>query len=128
MRARYVTSGPTIPGNLGSNCEMITHNFIVVGDHHFQGKRFIREYCRELWKRNPVCTYCRRPVSRKHKTADHIIPRCQGGENVAGNIALACSFCNQSKGPRSLIEWARDLNEVVQSLYGTGIPSEGGAA
>lgn len=29
--------------------------------------------------------------------ADHIIPRSQGGEDVAGNFVTACRSCNRSK-------------------------------
>lgn len=43
------------------------------------------------------CAYC----GRKAGTADHIIPRCQGGETKWTNLVAACLRCNQAKGGRT---------------------------
>ena len=48
------------------------------------------------------CEYCRLPqaasrFARFH--AEHIIARQHGGQSEAGNLALACGFCNFHKGP-----------------------------
>jgi HNH endonuclease len=47
------------------------------------------------------CEYCRLPQSwsRVPFELDHIIPRKHRGRTVAGNLALACYYCNVYKGP-----------------------------
>jgi 5-methylcytosine-specific restriction endonuclease McrA len=40
------------------------------------------------------CRYCGRTAD----TADHIIPRHQGGKDNASNLTAACRRCNSSKG------------------------------
>ena len=47
------------------------------------------------------CEYCRLPKSwsRVPFELDHIIPRKHRGRTVAGNLALACYYCNVYKGP-----------------------------
>ncbi len=47
------------------------------------------------------CEYCRLPQrwSRVPFEIDHIIPLKHRGRTVAGNLALACYYCNVYKGP-----------------------------
>jgi 5-methylcytosine-specific restriction endonuclease McrA len=42
------------------------------------------------------CEYCGDYRSRRDLTGDHVVPRSKGGR-VAGNIALACRPCNETK-------------------------------
>jgi hypothetical protein len=48
------------------------------------------------------CEYCRihqddDPFFRFH--IEHVVPRQHGGKTRAGNLALACHYCNFHKGP-----------------------------
>jgi 5-methylcytosine-specific restriction endonuclease McrA len=43
------------------------------------------------------CGYCRQPAT----TIDHIVPRCQGGQNTWLNTIAACYACNQRKADRT---------------------------
>jgi len=47
------------------------------------------------------CEYCHFPESLAEVPfqIDHIVARQHGGRTEAGNLALACCFCNRSKGP-----------------------------
>jgi hypothetical protein len=47
------------------------------------------------------CEYCGMPQEFDEITfeIDHVIPRKHGGLTVADNLALACFFCNNRKGP-----------------------------
>jgi 5-methylcytosine-specific restriction endonuclease McrA len=47
------------------------------------------------------CEYCRLPQqwSRVPFEIDHIIPLKHRGRTVAGNLAVACYYCNVYKGP-----------------------------
>jgi len=52
-----------------------------------------------------VCHYC---GVTDGLTADHIIPKRSGGQDVVSNIVPACFSCNASKGGKSredFIEW-----------------------
>ena len=46
------------------------------------------------------CEYCLVPeqLSFHPHQVDHIVARKHGGANNAGNLALSCIACNQSKG------------------------------
>jgi hypothetical protein len=46
------------------------------------------------------CEYCRLPQAGSNIPfeIDHIIPRKHRGTTVAGNLALACWYCNSFKG------------------------------
>lgn len=48
-----------------------------------------------------VCEYCHLPESISHVQfpLDHIVARQHGGQSVEDNLALACPWCNQHKGP-----------------------------
>lgn len=44
------------------------------------------------------CGVCRRHVAIDEATIDHIIPRSQGGTEIASNLQLAHLSCNSSRG------------------------------
>lgn len=49
---------------------------------------------RDRW----LCHLCRRKVSRKNATRDHLIPRADGGTWADENLALAHMRCNSRRG------------------------------
>jgi len=70
-------------------------------------------------KQNGFCYYCNRPMwqekpnkfAKKHLisnrdarnlqcTAEHLIARCDGGNDKKSNIVAACLFCNQKRHER----------------------------
>jgi len=44
------------------------------------------------------CAYCRRHLTDKTATRDHIVPLSKGGSNDIGNIIPSCQLCNSKKG------------------------------
>jgi len=55
-----------------------------------------------VWKRaRDCCEYCRMPQAHDELwfEIDHIIAKKHGGRTVAENLALACFFGNNRKGP-----------------------------
>lgn len=57
---------------------------------------------KNIFKRdNYFCTYCNKQFNTSELTLDHIIPKCQGGENTWENLITACSSCNTKKGGRT---------------------------
>jgi 5-methylcytosine-specific restriction endonuclease McrA len=50
------------------------------------------------------CAYCGKPVNDNYHV-DHVIPISRGGTNYPENLAIACPFCNDSKGSKLLSEW-----------------------
>lgn len=70
-----------------------------------------------------TCLYCgkhrRQLRGRQFLTRDHILPVSRGGENLWGNVATACSPCNNRKGDRTpeeagmpLLRFPREPNYV----------------
>ncbi len=47
------------------------------------------------------CQYCRRKLTLKEATYDHVIPRSMGGPTRWDNIVICCFACNQKKGGRT---------------------------
>ena len=61
----------------------------------------VKEFRDEAFHRQGgLCWYCGRPMARasdkrsSRRTAEHLLARCDGGEDVAENIVAACWLCN----------------------------------
>lgn len=48
-----------------------------------------------------TCMYCGASGPAIRLTRDHVIPRCQGGEDRWTNVVTACATCNTRKGGRT---------------------------
>jgi 5-methylcytosine-specific restriction endonuclease McrA len=56
-----------------------------------------------------MCAYCGIRIFMdipKDVHVDHVLPLSRGGTNYPDNLLLTCSTCNQSKGGRTVTEWA----------------------
>ncbi len=51
------------------------------------------------------CYLCSSSISKSAVTIDHIEPLVSGGSHTEENLAVACKFCNSSKGAKSLLEY-----------------------
>lgn len=52
------------------------------------------------------CAYCNGvPIDDNSLTADHVIPKARGGQDLTRNIVPACSRCNTSKGSEDWLKW-----------------------
>jgi 5-methylcytosine-specific restriction endonuclease McrA len=49
----------------------------------------------------PTCAYC----TERATTADHVLPRCQGGTHDLANLVPACGPCNTRKSGRTPEQW-----------------------
>jgi len=67
--------------------------------------------------RRLICHYCRRPMTNKQCTLDHVRPISLGGEDSPDNVVLACRCCNQQKAAMTLAEWADVLQAQIQTVY-----------
>lgn len=64
------------------------------------------------WKRRcaeGVCHYCRRRVTPRELTMDHIVPIIRGGKTTRGNCVPVCKECNSRKKYLLPIEWEEYL-------------------
>lgn len=62
------------------------------------------EVDRQLIAQSGLCWYCNAQLLKFH--IDHVVPLVRGGTNQPDNIVLACPSCNQSKGTKTVEEWA----------------------
>jgi CRISPR/Cas system Type II protein with McrA/HNH and RuvC-like nuclease domain len=74
---------------------------------------------------NFTCIYCGKSSVRDHAElhVDHIMPRSQGGKDIAGNLVTSCVRCNVEKGEIILSEelQAEILAEVQRRNADSGI-------
>lgn len=62
-----------------------------------------------------VCNTCGKKLTyyrKKRYHVDHIIPLAKGGSNWPDNLQLLCPACNQSKGTKNPVEWARQSGRL----------------
>lgn len=55
-----------------------------------------------LEKTSGHCAYCGVGLTDETFCIDHVHPRFHGGTNQIDNLLPACSYCNSSKGTKSL--------------------------
>ncbi len=75
----------------------------------------LKEYVYETrMKPDFVCYYCNDtfPISKLH--FDHVVPLSKGGSHSVENICTSCQRCNCSKGSKSLADWARDGQQLLE--------------
>ena len=56
-------------------------------------------------KGNTRCYYCRRRITQKNITIDHLYPRDFGGVSITNNLEPACSKCNSQKSNMNQFEY-----------------------
>ncbi len=52
-----------------------------------------------------VCAGCDTHFPFKVMEVDHILPRSKGGSDHIENLQLLCTYCNKSKGSKTMAEW-----------------------
>ena len=69
-----------------------------------------------------TCSYCRASImdNGNKLTLDHVIPRSEGGSNHATNLITACKKCNEVRGKRGVVQFAKDVAVYTQEKH-TGI-------
>ncbi|MGR9056053.1 HNH endonuclease [Rhizobium leguminosarum] len=51
--------------------------------------------------------------TKKKKHVDHIMPLALGGSNWPSNLQILCPFCNDSKGAKHPIDWAKRKGRLI---------------
>jgi Restriction endonuclease len=76
---------------------VVSSRYVARTSHH---ATFNRE---NIWFRDMgCCAYCRRDVSLKDLTFDHVYPRSLGGPTDWENIVCACQECNVRKANKTV--------------------------
>ena len=76
-------------------------------------KKLVKLTRRNLWLRDSgACQYCNNTVGIKTYEIEHVIPKSQGGETNWRNVVVACTKCNQKKGPRTPAEAGMKLAKL----------------
>jgi len=69
----------------------------------------------EVFKRdNFTCQYCGQTPPNVTLECDHIVPRCEGGEDKKTNLVTACFQCNRGKASIPLDNVAEPLSDVME--------------
>ena len=71
------------------------------------------DWKRDALKRDRHCAFCRRPLTNRSATAEHLTPLSRGGTDDPDNLALACHDCNQAKGESTLEEFRERLRSGI---------------
>lgn len=69
----------------------------------------------QWWKRRcaeGICYYCKREISPKDLTMDHIVPVVRGGKSTRGNVVPVCKECNGQKKYMVPLEWEQYLESL----------------
>ncbi|MFO8084393.1 MAG: HNH endonuclease [Desulfobacterales bacterium] len=95
---------------------MAPFNFYVDNEHVKREKhqaRLLR--ATQWWKRKiakGICHYCKKTVSPKDLTMDHIVPISRGGLSTKGNVVPCCKACNTKKKQLLPMEWDEYLKKT----------------
>jgi 5-methylcytosine-specific restriction endonuclease McrA len=65
----------------------------LMSKHSSRGAAWERLRKEILDRDNWICVYC----GNEANTADHIVPKAAGGEDIAHNLVAACLKCNGTK-------------------------------
>lgn len=69
-----------------------------------EARRVWRDGIKAAW--NHRCAYCNGvPIDDASLTADHVVPKSKGGEDLTRNIVPACGSCNSRKGSEDWLRW-----------------------
>lgn len=90
-------------------CKSMDHTF----KHRPKTRTVSTARRREIYERdNGMCYLCGISLNLKDIHLDHLIPSSRGGDSSPENLAVACAFCNQSRGSRITIDQLRKLFEL----------------
>jgi len=67
--------------------------------HYRKSKNFL------YGKQEGDCAGCGEHFNYRILEVDHILPRSKGGTDHLDNLQLLCSYCNRSKGGRTMAQW-----------------------
>lgn len=71
----------------------------------------------QWWKRkraDGICYFCKRKITPKELTLDHIVPIIRGGKSTKGNVAPVCKECNDKKKYLLPIEWEEYIERLAK--------------
>jgi 5-methylcytosine-specific restriction endonuclease McrA len=58
----------------------------------------LRRFFERQMQARPLCPYCRKGLSVKDVSLDHLVPLSRGGSTLLANTQFICKGCNKSKG------------------------------
>jgi 5-methylcytosine-specific restriction endonuclease McrA len=82
------------------------------------GRRYETDYIQQyrhmaVLEQGYRCHYCRGPITHENSTADHKVPRANGGRTEHGNILASCHPCNLAKGQISYRKFRTCLKSIL---------------
>jgi endogenous inhibitor of DNA gyrase (YacG/DUF329 family) len=90
-------------------CKSMDHNFKHRSKTRVQGvARRKAIYDRD----GGACYICKAPLQLKDVHLDHLIPVAKNGDSSPNNLAIACGFCNRSRGATIGVKQLIKLNEL----------------
>lgn len=75
------------------NAKLIGGELIIYNNVRFEDLMYELTYC----TKKCVCEYCRKRLTKKTRTIDHVYPRIYGGISIINNLVPTCANCNSDK-------------------------------
>lgn len=64
----------------------------------------------------PFCCYCGKVIQHPlQDTAEHLIPKSHGGNNLPRNKRRCCGNCNNWRGSKTLTEFKTDVEKHIKA-------------
>lgn len=127
---KYLTTGKGVKYPVPSVIRL-KHFVDIVKKRQVSGAKRLKIYVRDGYK----CQYCSItlgkpykdedgktvPLTVKHLTLDHILPKSRNGEGTPENMVTACKRCNQKKADRTPEEARMPLITKTHSTKDVGL-------
>ncbi len=70
---------------------------VPINEYHRKGPNSYQRHRAYLLSVDPRCYLCKKQLTIKTATLDHVIPRAKKGTNRKSNLKLCCKPCNTAK-------------------------------
>mgnify|MGYP001596001954 FL=1 len=63
------------------------------------------------------CCFCKKTLTFRTSTLEHVIPKSQGGTNEIKNLKISCAPCNNARGTKNFLEYFQYKRRLLYGVY-----------